>query len=670
MVKVFIIIGLLLIFSGVPGLYWVSFENDQIQQKIEFCKAKYNRQVDEYIRNLGGESLSDADSRDPDAAAASDVEKMTPSQRLTYQQERLLADIDELAESKKSVPENADLLYGTGWRQKVIDYKNKKQLLATVQVSSVTAAIAGGVLLAAAFVFLIVRIIIGFIRWLMRLFGRKDERIAAKPKIKPVQEEKSVMPPTAVISNVSAPTVKAPNPTAEEFRRLLLAQTESIQQIAQQLKEAKAALRQDITDNNPGISEWLEKRFKSQAESVSQTTDTLKKLSEDIRNAVESQRNDLSKAMENSAVLHTDIIKNEIDKSLGVLGEIEKSVLGSQTDDLNNIKRQIADLSNDIHVSTESKKSDSTEMYEKIRQEINSQLQPVTKKISSLNEITDTINNKIEEYNNSKSEQNSQVVKQYLNDLNEIKQQISELANIINTSVAAEEPAQIEVLLNDQTQAVTKEIEFLKQTAEVLLQKCEEIKDSRPADIPGEQLSEDAQLLRQISEESLQKTDAITKNITDLTEQVCAIREYAAKQQEHLTKLQDGYDWNIIKNFCLRVIRCIDNLDDRISELVESGENTKHLLAVRDELGFILESNGVEPFGAKIGSDYRGQENRLQVLNERDETDETNLVGKIAQVVRPGYQCRVNDEFTKIVRPAHVRLYGSNCLSNVAVRGD
>ncbi|UCF17594.1 MAG: hypothetical protein JSW59_09060, partial [Phycisphaerales bacterium] len=58
----------------------------------------------------------------------------------------------------------------------------------------------------------------------------------------------------------------------------------------------------------------------------------------------------------------------------------------------------------------------------------------------------------------------------------------------------------------------------------------------------------------------------IDSTLNDLTEQVSAIREYAANQQGRLEKLQDGYDWNIIRTFCLRVIRCVDNLENRIAQ--------------------------------------------------------------------------------------------------------
>lgn len=745
MVKVFIIIGLLLVISGVPGLYWCNLENEQIKQRIGFCKSKYNHQIDEYVRNLTGSSLNGADIDSFDATAALNMEKMKPTQRLAYQQERLLAEIDELAESTKPVPENADLLYGSGWRQKVTDYKTKKQFLAKVQVASITAAIAGGVLLAAAIIFSIVRIAFAIIRWMIgKNSGRSRNQVIDRTEM--VQEIKAA-PPASTVSNVPAQTVKTNN-TAEEFRKLLFAQTESLKETVDQLRQLATVLQQKTPENDHGVSKRIEKGFKSHTESLKQENDVLKEHIEHIRKAVETQANDLPKIIENSALTYVKAVKNEISKSLDAAATIQKETLESQNSDLKNIKQQIDELAKIVHTSAASQKTGAADICEKVEQVIGSKTQKLKERIESLNEIPGLINNKIEEIKHHTSAENSEAFSQYVDGLGEIKRQIAELTNAMHSSASQKPDAadicekigelinsqsrnlkkefeplnvigdsiikKIEVIKNDASQAnseafsqcvdglseikqqitglagtvqssasqnsgapdisekieslfsshhenIIREIEQLRRAADILAQKLEEIKSGRSE--PNDQLPRQSQ-------EVSQNADSINKNLTDLTEQISAIREYAARQQQHLAKLQDGYDWNLIKNFCLRVIRCIDNLDDRINQLTESGDNSAHLLTIREELAFILESNGVEPFTAKIDSDYRGQENCLQVINERDETEDGDLVGKIARVVRPGYQCRINDEYTKIVRPAHVRLYGSNCLTNMAVRGE
>lgn len=150
----------------------------------------------------------------------------------------------------------------------------------------------------------------------------------------------------------------------------------------------------------------------------------------------------------------------------------------------------------------------------------------------------------------------------------------------------------------------------------------------------------------------------IDNTLNDLTQQVSAIREYAANQQNRLEKLQDGYDWNIIRTFCLRVIRCIDNLDTRIAQLIAEDLDATHLEEVKDELVFALESSGIEQFEPEIDTEYRGQEKIAEAVKDKQSCKDRKQAGKIACVIRPGYQYFIDEENVKVVRPAQVRLYG------------
>jgi len=152
-------------------------------------------------------------------------------------------------------------------------------------------------------------------------------------------------------------------------------------------------------------------------------------------------------------------------------------------------------------------------------------------------------------------------------------------------------------------------------------------------------------------------SESINDTLTELTQQVAAIREYASGQQNRVEKLQEGYDLNIIKNFCLRVIRCIDNVDSCIGRQSEQNAETMYLKEVRDELLFALESSGVEQFAPQINSDYRGQERLVEAVKEKEYCDDPLLSGKIAQVIKPGYQYFVDEQSVKVVRPAMVKLF-------------
>jgi molecular chaperone GrpE (heat shock protein) len=169
--------------------------------------------------------------------------------------------------------------------------------------------------------------------------------------------------------------------------------------------------------------------------------------------------------------------------------------------------------------------------------------------------------------------------------------------------------------------------------------------------------SKDKTASETILSESSKKINPIDDTLKDLTQQVSAIREYAANQQNRLEKLQDGYDWNIIKNFCLRIIRCIDNIESRIEQLAEQEGDVLYLEEIRDELIFALESSGVEQYEPEIDSEYRGQEKFAEAVKEKAKCDDPEQRGRIEKVIRPGYQCFIDEENVRIVRPAQVRLY-------------
>lgn len=190
--------------------------------------------------------------------------------------------------------------------------------------------------------------------------------------------------------------------------------------------------------------------------------------------------------------------------------------------------------------------------------------------------------------------------------------------------------------------------------AQVLEEAEKEQSDKKTAPSKDKKKKED--IVKTASDEN---ANPIDHTLRDLTQQVSAIREYAAHQQNRLEKLQDGYDWNIIRNFCLRIIRCIDNIDNRINCLSEQEGDVgvTNLEEVRDELIFALESSGVEQFEPELNSDYRGQEKYAEAVKEKKKSDDPKRKGKIEKVLRPGYQCFIDEENVRIIRPAQVRLY-------------
>ncbi|UCF15675.1 MAG: hypothetical protein JSW59_19955, partial [Phycisphaerales bacterium] len=64
-----------------------------------------------------------------------------------------------------------------------------------------------------------------------------------------------------------------------------------------------------------------------------------------------------------------------------------------------------------------------------------------------------------------------------------------------------------------------------------------------------------------------------------------------------------------------------------------------------------------EQFEPETNSEYRGQEKYAEAVKDKLDCDDPEQTGRIANVIRPGYQYFINDENVKIVRPAQVRLY-------------
>ncbi len=172
------------------------------------------------------------------------------------------------------------------------------------------------------------------------------------------------------------------------------------------------------------------------------------------------------------------------------------------------------------------------------------------------------------------------------------------------------------------------------------------------------QVIELRQMAESVKEAATEKPAATDESVlSDLSQQISAIREYASQQQNRNEKLQEGYDWNIVKNFCLRIIRCIDNIENRIGRFLDNDLDIADLEEIRDELIFSLESSGIEQFTPEINSDYSGQEKFAEVTKEKVSSNGGSVRGQIAEVIKPGYQYMIDEGNIRVVRAARVKLF-------------
>jgi molecular chaperone GrpE (heat shock protein) len=172
------------------------------------------------------------------------------------------------------------------------------------------------------------------------------------------------------------------------------------------------------------------------------------------------------------------------------------------------------------------------------------------------------------------------------------------------------------------------------------------------------QIAEFKEVAQSVQQATRDRSEPLGNTLKELAQQVSAIREYAASQQDRVEKLQDGYDWGIIRTFCLRVIRCVDNIENRIENPPQDCADLIYLEEVRDELLFAMESSGVEKFQPDLNSEYRGQEKLAEAIREKQPAQKPEQAGRIAQVLRPGYRYMIDDENYKVVRTAQVKLFG------------
>jgi molecular chaperone GrpE (heat shock protein) len=154
---------------------------------------------------------------------------------------------------------------------------------------------------------------------------------------------------------------------------------------------------------------------------------------------------------------------------------------------------------------------------------------------------------------------------------------------------------------------------------------------------------------------AMEQVAGASRSLAEMNAQVGAMREYLARQQELVKRLQEGYDWALLKAFGLRIIRCIDDIEERAAR-PDSAPARDALESVRDDLVFALEAGGIEQFAPEVGSEYRGNEKVAEVIRTRPASEAVEI-GRIASIVRSGYQVYVSDNLTRVVRPARVEVF-------------
>jgi len=142
--------------------------------------------------------------------------------------------------------------------------------------------------------------------------------------------------------------------------------------------------------------------------------------------------------------------------------------------------------------------------------------------------------------------------------------------------------------------------------------------------------------------------------VATIAEDLAAIREYAAQQQQTTRRYEEGFAWVAVKDFGRRIIRTADDIDDMLTHAGLSPDETTRLESIRDQLVYALESTGIEQFTPDLGTDAAAQSASVQVRSVQPAQNPAED-GTITEVVRPGYRLFVEENRPpKIIRPAEV----------------
>ena len=134
------------------------------------------------------------------------------------------------------------------------------------------------------------------------------------------------------------------------------------------------------------------------------------------------------------------------------------------------------------------------------------------------------------------------------------------------------------------------------------------------------------------------------------------IRDYLSTRHEQMVRLQEGYDYAVIKNFSKQIIQCVNQLDLKLKSPMSETEEAE-LKSVSSDLMDILERYGLERFTPEVGSSFSRIRKIAESSSIKEYTDDDTLVGKVAEVIRPGYRYVYNHDKYHIISPAQVKIY-------------
>lgn len=608
--KKFVIFGFILLLAGASALGWLLIQERKEQEKVASYKLKYSTEIDDYLKQYN------------------DWLKLSPEERTSLplvldehgktkqeQQERLQAHLDDLAAGEVAVDPFADILYGENWQEELSKYKKRKELNELAFSGSILCTLIGGTIFSFSLLLMMARFLIRGSSYIAQFASncvRGQKSTKAKQPAKADAKPKANMKAKGKAKGKVSDEIEAKSKTKAKGKDK--AQAEELTKAEEKAKAKAEAKEKKRAEAEAQARDKAERKAKAKAEKLARAEEKAKAKAEAKEKKRAAAEAEAKAKAERKAKAKAEKLARAEEKAKAKAEAKEKAVV------------EIEAIEDEITLEQQEKKQEPRDQVKKHSEVLkHSGWKSLEAKSTSRGSQapSQTLSSMKSGFSFKNSAKNAEELAKLLSDEKSIEQLESLQGVAENVNISSK--------LEDSLKAKTENFE--------------------------NQMAEFRQTAHSVQQSTLEHSEPINSTLNELTQQISAIREYAASQQDRLEKLQDGYDWNIIRTFCLRVIHCIDNLENRISQLSKKDAKATHLEEIRDELVFALESSGIEQFEPEINSDYRGQEKYAEAIKDKQRCNNPKQTGKIAVVIRPGYQYFINEENIKVVRPAQVKLY-------------
>lgn len=148
----------------------------------------------------------------------------------------------------------------------------------------------------------------------------------------------------------------------------------------------------------------------------------------------------------------------------------------------------------------------------------------------------------------------------------------------------------------------------------------------------------------------------VDREMTRIESLVVGMRDYLSESNEQTARLQEGYDYAVLKKFVrpvIQVIHGLESLEGRLEKTSDADEIRVNWMELLD----LLEHSGIERFDVPVGAPYADMRKEAEVVTVKEPTNDPDKVGRVAAVIRSGYRYVYNNDRKRLVLPAQVKLF-------------